>query len=508
MANEKIHEYLNQRTNLNLLGSEFFDVDATDDSGVSWFSAKVLLSDLLTWLNENGLNIYYSDGTLQGDRTITANTHFTRWMGGDVMIVHVDPRNEHGFIIMGSRSDSDERARLGLNKESDSGKLELRNGTGEFLNAVNNIVRIGYGSNGIAKFTEVKEATSNILFTAVGLTGGDEVLKILHEITNGDVNIAEKIEITGTNSENIGVQVTATGATENNAVKAIFGNIAASSGQIYSSIPTTHVPTGTTQTINWDGGNGQVIDLESATGDVTLTLNNPKAGGVYFIKIIQGATPRNITFPINVIWSDNSTPVITTTDDAVDFVHMKYDGVNYYAEIIQDYGNKSPVAHLDDIGFKILGIEVSNPSHTGSLTDTVMVTFPIPAGTIQVGDVLEMEVLYRKNLTDSAKPRAWLNTTPDLTGSPLQLWSQNTAARQFNYQRKYYIDSLSSMKSHYAFSIIYQDSPTSQNNGNLVSGEYAVDWGVDQYFIVSIELNNAADIAYISGAILERKRQN
>lgn len=335
MANEKIHEYLNQRTNLNLLGSEFFDVDATDDLGVSWFSAKVLLIDLLTWLNENGLNIYYSDGTLQGDRTITANTHFTRWMGGDVMIVHVDPANEYGFII--NDADYFERARLGLNQESNSGKLELRNGTGEFLNAVNNIVRIGYGSKGIAKFTEVKEGTSNILFTGVGLTGGDEVLKILHEITNGDVNIAEKIEITGTNSENIGVEITATGATENNAVKANSGNIAASSGQIYSSMPTTHVPTGTTQTINWDDGNGQVIDLGSATGDVTLTLNKPKAGATYLLKVIQGATARQFVYPANVKWSNGVEPEISTGNDEEDLISLFYDGTNYLAVTSQNF---------------------------------------------------------------------------------------------------------------------------------------------------------------------------
>jgi len=410
MANEKIHEYLNQRTNLNLLGSEFFDVDATDDLGVSWFSAKVLLIDLLTWLNENGLNIYYSDGTLQGDRTITANTHFTRWLGGDVMIVHVDRTNEHGFII--NDADYLERARLGLNQNSNSGKLELRNGLGEFLNAVNNIVRIGYGSNGIAKFTEVKEATSNILFTAVGLTGGDEVLKILHEITNGDVNIAEKIEITGTNSENIGVQITATGATENNAVKANSGNIVASSGQIYSSIPTTHVPTGTTQTINWDGGNGQVIDLGSATGDVTLTLNNPKSGGIYFIKIIQGSTPRNITFPANVIWSDNSTPVITKTDDAVDFVHMKYDGVIYYAEIIQDYGNNSPVAHLDDISYQFAASDevtplIADPSQA-AYTDYMAVPITVNSVMINVNTAPTGD----KIIVDIKKNGTTIFTTP------------------------------------------------------------------------------------------------
>ncbi|MDT8413215.1 MAG: hypothetical protein RQ875_12180 [Vicingaceae bacterium] len=165
------------------------------------------------------------------------------------------------------------------------------------------------------------------------------------------------------------------------------------------------------------------------------------------------------------------------------------------------------VAHLDDIGVKILGIDVSNPSHTGSLVDTVLVIIPIPAGEIQVGDVLKTEVLYRKNLISGCKPRAYLNTSPDLSGAPVRLWAQNTAARQFNYNRTYYIDSLSSMKSYYAFNFVYKDAPTSDTTATLTSGEYAVDWSIDQYFIVSIELNDITDVGYISGAILERKRQ-
>ena len=45
-------------------------------------------------------------------------------------------------------------------------------------------------------------------------------------------------------------------------------------------IPAVLVPTGTTETVNWEKGIRQIIDLESATGNVTLTLNDPKQGGV------------------------------------------------------------------------------------------------------------------------------------------------------------------------------------------------------------------------------------
>lgn len=101
--------------------------------------------------------------------------------------------------------------------------------------------------------------------------------------------------------------------------------------------PTTYTPSGTTQTITF-GLNDQlaILDLGSATGDVTLTLSGMVAGGAYTIKVIQGATARNLVFPASVIasssqtaWdSGTSTLTMTATDDAVDVVGLSYDGTS------------------------------------------------------------------------------------------------------------------------------------------------------------------------------------
>ena len=42
-------------------------------------------------------------------------------------------------------------------------------------------------------------------------------------------------------------------------------------GQFYNNLPTILIPTGTTETIDFDNGNIQILDLGSATGNVTLT---------------------------------------------------------------------------------------------------------------------------------------------------------------------------------------------------------------------------------------------
>ena len=120
----------------------------------------------------------------------------------------------------------------------------------------------------------------------------------------------------------------------------VEGNII-SSGQTYSSIQTTLTPTGTTENIDWNNGNFAVLDLSSATGDVTLTLSNAKAGASYFIKIIQGATARDVVFPSTVKFAGQTAPYtldVTATNGAVDAVSLAFDGTDFIANFSQNHG--------------------------------------------------------------------------------------------------------------------------------------------------------------------------
>ncbi|MDC1191199.1 hypothetical protein N8148_03260 [Gammaproteobacteria bacterium] len=101
--------------------------------------------------------------------------------------------------------------------------------------------------------------------------------------------------------------------------------------------PTTYTPTGTTQTITFANYDQMaILDLGSATGDVTLTLSGMTAGGAYTMKVIQGATARNLIFPASVIASSSlaawttadQTLVMTAVDDSVDVVGLTYDGTS------------------------------------------------------------------------------------------------------------------------------------------------------------------------------------
>jgi hypothetical protein len=107
---------------------------------------------------------------------------------------------------------------------------------------------------------------------------------------------------------------------------------AAAADALVRSVGATLTPVGTTQTIDWDPDQIQVLDLGSASGDVTLTLNNPEEGRNYTLLVIQGATPRNIVWPAACLFPQGQDPLLSETDDSITKIEMVYAGTNYYCD--------------------------------------------------------------------------------------------------------------------------------------------------------------------------------
>lgn len=120
---------------------------------------------------------------------------------------------------------------------------------------------------------------------------------------------------------------------------------AKSTGQIGSSAgatPNIETPTGTTETIDWNNGNYQILDLESASGNVTLTLSNPVVGFAYFLEIRQDSTtPLDVIFPSSVKFAGETAPYtldVSTGANAVDAVSLAWNGSEYIASFSQNHG--------------------------------------------------------------------------------------------------------------------------------------------------------------------------
>lgn len=100
----------------------------------------------------------------------------------------------------------------------------------------------------------------------------------------------------------------------------------------------TMLPAGIAQTVDWNNGESQTIDLGSATGTVAVTMTNPVAGQSYVLKVIQdNTTARNLSWTTIVKWRGGTVPVITATLLAVDIITLYYDGTNWYGNIGQAY---------------------------------------------------------------------------------------------------------------------------------------------------------------------------
>lgn len=98
---------------------------------------------------------------------------------------------------------------------------------------------------------------------------------------------------------------------------------------IGGNIAATLTPSGTSQTIDFDNGNIQKVDLGSATGDVTLTLSNPVPGARYTVFVIQGATARDLVFPASVKWPQGQQILLSQNNNEKDVIEMIYDGTDY-----------------------------------------------------------------------------------------------------------------------------------------------------------------------------------
>ena len=109
-------------------------------------------------------------------------------------------------------------------------------------------------------------------------------------------------------------------------------------GQMIGNSPPTLIPTGTTQTVDFDNGNAQIINLSDATGDVTLTFINAHSGTSYVIKVIQdSAVARDIVWPANVKWAGGVVPVVSAANDSEDIFTFYFDGSAFYGSVGQNY---------------------------------------------------------------------------------------------------------------------------------------------------------------------------
>ena len=82
-------------------------------------------------------------------------------------------------------------------------------------------------------------------------------------------------------------------------------------------------------TLNFTNGPCQQATINAA-GPLVITLSNPVVGGAYLIKLVQGATPGTVTWPLTVKWGAAGVPTLSNTTGKIDIINLYWDGTNYF----------------------------------------------------------------------------------------------------------------------------------------------------------------------------------
>jgi len=144
---------------------------------------------------------------------------------------------------------------------------------------------------------------------------------------------------------------------------------------------------------------------------------------------------------------------------------------------------------------KIINLASASPNstHTGDTNNTLMYSKLIALNTIDAGDVINIDVKFNKNTAHNGTPtvRLYINTSASLSGATLLATYTSTSAnfRYIEINRIINVDGATSAVISPSTSFLTDKSLGS----NSAVSDVSIDWTVDQYFIVAIQLASSAD---------------
>lgn len=152
----------------------------------------------------------------------------------------------------------------------------------------------------------------------------------------------------------------------------------------------------------------------------------------------------------------------------------------------------------------ILLQSTTTASHTGGTTETVLYTGLIPANTFTTHDKIFQEILATAVGVAGIKTiRTYFNTTANLAGTPVLFSTYFTNNLLYSLVRGGWITSPTTMK---GYLLGTSNTAVFTGSGNGIMGTFTIDWTVDQYLVLSVQLASAADTFQLEGISLKRER--
>jgi hypothetical protein len=132
-----------------------------------------------------------------------------------------------------------------------------------------------------------------------------------------------------------------------------------------------------------------------------------------------------------------------------------------------------------------------NVTHTGTTANTIVASYLIPTGTFEANDFLRFVIQTSQTVNTNVKTlRVYTNTSVSLTGATLIATRLLTSASGTALGRDLvFKNSLTSQD----ISSTTNNHGDNENNTNVFQTSLTVDFTVNQYFILAVELTNTTD---------------
>lgn len=214
-----------------------------------------------------------------------------------------------------------------------------------------------------------------------------------------------------------------------------------------------------------------------------------------------GFTPENVANKKTTLADDSDTfyPSQKAVKTAVD---AKQNALNGTGFVRQD----GAVTTYDTLSrLRTFSQSTAEFSLTGNTNQTIVDTITVSANTLAANDLLSFYLRFLKTTTANATIRFYTNTTPDLTGSPVQLGTYTFAAanRFAGFERTIACKASGVIEVAPSTTSLLSDVAISTATETTATINYAN----ANYFIVTMQLGNSTDILRRSFIQVQHQRQ-
>jgi hypothetical protein len=151
---KQINQYTKIRTESSVTLSDLLDFDSTDDSGVSYESAKITVEEFRKYLAAAIPTLYSDDGQIDAVRNVGMQGFAIEFENGT--LINKADLNDVGYLLQDSLGV--EKGSLGYDVGLDSATLDLKDANGTFLSASDGDARITSSSGTLLDADYTKDA--------------------------------------------------------------------------------------------------------------------------------------------------------------------------------------------------------------------------------------------------------------------------------------------------------------------------------------------------------------